>query len=167
MYQTSKVPKSIHSFLFVVFLSTRLLKTLLAFCRMALKWYKNKIVFEIMTKNKHEELRIMPLPKKVIFSFAITEPVIIYIWCIAYRNIRLIRVYLSSNIIKIMQSWFYDSMKMIKWFYDSNIVIHSYNFRTNLRLVTISSNIQKTSLCHSMVYNDTNSILLLYDNTTI
>ena len=38
-----------------------------------------------MTKNKHEELRIMPLPKKVIFSFAITEPVIIYIWCIRYR----------------------------------------------------------------------------------
>ena len=50
-----------------------------------------------MTKNKHEELRIMPLPKKVIFSFAITEPVIIYIWCIAYRNIRLIRVYMYNE----------------------------------------------------------------------
>ena len=131
MYQTGKVPKSIHSFLFVVFLSTRLLKTLLAFCRMALKWYKNKIVFEIMTKNKHEELRIMPLPKKVIFSFAITEPVIIYIWCIAYRNIRLIRVYSSSNIINIIQGWisFYDS---VRW------PTHLYNFRFNLRLVTIS-----------------------------
>ena len=66
-----------------------------------------------MTKNKHEELRIMPLPKKVIFSFAITEPVIIYIWCIAYRNIRLIRVYSSSNIINIIQGWisFYDSVR--------------------------------------------------------
>ena len=161
MYQTGKVPKSIHSFLFVVFLSTRLLKTLLAFCRMALKWYKNKIVFEIMTKNKHEELRIMPLPKKVIFSFAITEPVIIYIWCIAYRNIRLIRVYSSSNIINIIQSWisFYDSVR--------SRPTHLYNFRFNLRLVTISWTIWKSSLCHSMVYNDTNSILLLYDNTTI
>ena len=28
----------------------------------------------------------MPCQKKVIFSFAITEPVIIYIWCIPYRE---------------------------------------------------------------------------------
>ena len=27
----------------------------------------------------------MPCQKKVIFLFAITEPVIIYIWCISYR----------------------------------------------------------------------------------
>ena len=27
----------------------------------------------------------MPCQKKVIFSFAITEPVIIYIWCIPYH----------------------------------------------------------------------------------
>ena len=130
MYQTSKVPKSIHSFLFVVFLSTRLLKTLLAFCRMALKWYKNKIVFEIMTKNKHEELRIMPLPKKVIFSFAITEPVIIYIWCIAYRNIHLIRVYLSF--LYHQHNWRLNIILWLCW------PTHLYNFCTNLRLVAIS-----------------------------
>ena len=38
-----------------------------------------------MIKNKHEESRIMPCQKKVIFLFAITEPVIIYIWCLSYR----------------------------------------------------------------------------------
>ena len=48
----------------------------------------NKISFWDNDKKQTWRVKNYALPKNVIFPFAIPEPVIIYIWCIAYRTTR-------------------------------------------------------------------------------